>query len=167
MGSLAAWDEASIIERCYSFSYTQTFLWLCLYSTDSGGLGEPGSSSFVFEHKGVVQIPREELTRLPSCSDPLELAIEVGAEDIIPEEDDTDHVLLKSEPSEMRGVVSAVKEKGLTVVSATLEYLPKTPVSLPPKACARAEKLLELLSQHSDVVEVHSNFVSENSGVIS
>lgn len=124
-------------------------------------MGEPGSSSYVFEHKGIVQIPREDLTGLPSCDDPLELAIEVGAEDVLEDEEDTGHVLLKTEPSETRGVVEAVKKKGLTVSSATLEYLPKTLVGLSPQACEKAEKLLEVLSQNNDVVEVHSNFVPE------
>lgn len=43
----------------------------------SGLLGEPGSSSFMFEHKGVVAVPRESFPD-GSDVDPLEVAIEVS-----------------------------------------------------------------------------------------
>lgn len=39
-------------------------------------LGEPGSSAFMFEHKGVVSVSRENI---PDESDPMELAIEVSS----------------------------------------------------------------------------------------
>ncbi len=125
-----------------------------------GVLGEPGSASFAFEHKGVVQIPREELERLPSCSDPMELAIEVGAEDVVHVHEE-ELVALKCDSSDMRAIVEAVQERGLTVSSATLEYLPKNLVSLTPESCESAERFVEVLSRHSDVVEVYSNFVLE------
>lgn len=39
-----------------------------------GSLGEPGSSSFMFDHKGVVTISQNEF---PEECDPFEMAIEV------------------------------------------------------------------------------------------
>ncbi len=44
-------------------------------------MGEIGSSSFNFDYKGIIRVPSKEL--LASHADTLELAIEVGAEDVI------------------------------------------------------------------------------------
>lgn len=44
-------------------------------------MGEAGSSLFNFEHKGIVRVPRHELQA--KSTEPLDLAIEVGAEDVI------------------------------------------------------------------------------------
>ena len=49
------------------------------YTLCSGVLGDPGSSAFNFEHKALIQVPT---TSLPADTDPLELAIEIGAEDV-------------------------------------------------------------------------------------
>ena len=159
------------------------FLLVC-----SGVLGEPGSASFVFEHKGVVCIAKSELK---SDADPLELAIDVGAEDIIEDsdidedlndEDDTgenggvkeenregqqevgvvseeEYIRLKCEPTELNSVSKAVKSKGLSLASASLEYLPTSYVSLEKGPYEKAVHLVELLNEHDDVVEVYDNFV--------
>ena len=44
-------------------------------------MGEAGSSLFNFEHKGIVRVPCHELQA--AGTEPLDLAIEVGAEDVI------------------------------------------------------------------------------------
>lgn len=133
--------------HCFSF----------LSSFPSGVLGEPGSSSFNFEHKGIVQV---SLTEGDGANiDPLDLAIEVGAEDCSAEgEDDGNSVQLQCEPHDLNAVCNAVKAKGLTVSSASVEYLPKSYVALTEQQVDKAEKLVELLSEHNDVVGVHCNY---------
>lgn len=128
-----------------------------LSSFPSGVLGEPGSSSFNFEHKGIVQV---SLTKGDGANiDPLDLAIEVGAEDCSAEcEDDGSSVQLQCEPHDLNAVCNVVKAKGLTVSSASVEYLPKSYVALTEQQVDKAEKLVELLSEHNDVVGVHSNY---------
>jgi transcriptional/translational regulatory protein YebC/TACO1 len=51
-------------------------------------LGEAGSSLFNFQHKGIVRIPCRELQG--AGIDPLDLAIEVGAEDVITDSSELD-----------------------------------------------------------------------------
>lgn len=139
----------------------------------SGVLGEPGSSSYMFEHKGMVRVPREELSSSTTAnsqySDPLELAIDVGAEDVVScgEEEGSDIVdeecyQLKCEPNCLKAVSDAVKEKGFSVSSATLEYIPKSCIPLDRGAYDKATKLVDLLCSHADVIEVYDNFSLQN-----
>ena len=129
-------------------------------------MGEPGSSSFMFDHKAVIRVPREEV------SDPMELAIEVGAEDvIIPNKSDEsqdgtddDCYQLKCEPTDLKSVSEAVMEKGLSVSSATLEYIPKNYVSLDEVVYHKAVRLVDLLLEIPDVMEVYDNFVMKSTG---
>ena len=119
-----------------------------------GVLGEPGSSAFMFEQKAIIQLSTQQLSL-----DPLELAIEIGAEDVHTETDPENVVVvhLICEPNELNSVCAAVRERGLGVSSTSLEYLPKSFKSLTQEQFEKAEKLVELLSEQSDVVAVYSN----------
>ena len=121
----------------------------------------------MFEHKGIVELSPTGNDKQLADMDPLELAIEVGAEDVSVKSEDTHAqgeeedggslVQLKCEPNELNAVCSAVREKGLAVSSASLDYLPKSVVSLTGEQFEKAEKLVELLSEQNDVVSVYSN----------
>ena len=129
-------------------------------------MGEPGSSSFMFDHKAVIHVPREEVLQ-SAVSDPMELAIEVGAEDVIISSKsdesgdgiDDDCYQLKCEPSDLKSVSEAVTERGLSVSSATLEYIPRSYVSLEEVLYNKAVRLVDLLMEIPDVMEVYDNFV--------
>ena len=126
-----------------------------------GILGEPGSSSFMFEHKGVIQIPKLELQ---DGSDPLELAIEVGAEDVISKDGEMameECLQLICEPNELKSVSDAVRRKGLTVTMETWEYIPTSYVPLVKESFEKALKVVDILNEHNDVMEVYSNFTLE------
>ena len=187
----------------------------------SGILGETGSSSFNFEHKALIRVPSSSIK-----TDPLELAIEIGAEDVISvgEDDDetnrsssatnvqsltqveetnaaegtyskqadaktsrqADDGCLKEQgaketPSEeelntppasmsyqfkcdiddLRQVINSLKENGVECFTTSFEYIPKTYVSLRLDAYNRANKFVDLLCDHEDVVEVYDNFELE------
>lgn len=129
-------------------------------------MGEPGSSSFMFDHKAVIRVPREEVMQ-SAVSDPMELAIEVGAEDVIISSKsdesgdgiDDDCYQLMCEPSDLKAVSEAVTERGLSVSSATLEYIPRSYVSLDEVLYNKAVRLVDLLMEIPDVMEVYDNFI--------
>lgn len=134
-----------------------------------GTLGAPGSSLFMFEHKAVIHVPREEVLH-SAYSDPLELAIEVGAEDVIMSDNgrsdsEEECYQFKCEPSEMRSVSDAVVKMGLTVSSSTLEYIPKSYVCLDERLYNKAVRLVDLLTENPDVMEVYDNFTLQTSSV--
>ena len=98
----------------------------------------------------------------------MELAIEVGAEDVNVDEGgcevecgsgDSTTVLLLCQPNDLNTVCNAVREKNLELVSASVQYLPRSQVALNEQKLEKAEKLLHMLSDHPDVVGVHTNYV--------
>ena len=118
-------------------------------------LAEPGSVVFLFDHKGVVMLPRKEIV-----SDPLDLAIEVGAEDIsCGEQDEEGNEICRffCDPNSLRSVSDALRERKLNVTSAALEYVPKSYVSLDEEKYNKACTLLDALSEHADVMHVYNN----------
>ena len=127
----------------------------------SGVLGEPGSSAFMFHQKAIVEISTYSFSSSGNTIDPTELAIEVGAEDVQvssdPETGARDSIQLKCEPSQLNAVCGAVREKGLEIASASVMYLPRLSVSLSVEQFEKAEKMVDLLSDQSDVVAVYSN----------
>lgn len=141
-------------------------------------MGEPGSSLFNFEHKGIVRIPCSELQA--SRTDPMDLAIEVGAEDVTadltePEGDESpatsgselveggvaDHSCFqfRCDLANLTGVSDAIKSRSFTISSASFEYIPKTYVELNLKRYNKALRVTGLLSEQEDVMEVYDNFV--------
>ena len=130
----------------------------------------------MFDHKGIVRVPEDQID---ATTDILEVAIEAGAEDVHrdssivsgqPSSDfraDSDQVDSLEEqyvtficnPSELTKVSEALKSLGYTVASASLEYLPKSLVTLNRESYESALKLVDALSDHSSVTEVYDNFL--------
>ena len=119
----------------------------------------------------------------------MELAIEVGAEDVTedssePSESDegeegthTDAELVEEmkqaddkcfqflcEPGDLKAVSDAIKTQPFTISSASLEYIPKTFIELDGREYKRALRTVSLLSEQDDVVEVYDNFVLKKEG---
>lgn len=122
-----------------------------ILSKNGGSFAAPGSVAFQFDHKGVVRTPA-----FPSDKrDEFELAlIDGGAEDIRHEEDGAVIVCVINDLSRMS---EAVLGLGLSVLSAEIEWLPKTSVVLDDVNGESLSKLMELLEEHDDVSQVFTN----------
>ena len=157
--------------------------WTCLFPLpllhpNSGALGDPGSSLFNFIHKGIVEVPYQELES--SATDADELGIEAGAEEVLleeatsePDQPSTDLTQAESEsmdlnckryqficdPRDVSAVAAVIKKRSFTVLSATQDYSPKTLVKLDQEEFEKAEKLVQMLEEHEDVIDVYDNFV--------
>ena len=134
----------------------------------------------MFDHKGVIRVPQCEFD---ASTDLLEVAIEVGAEDVQSDRDfeaidsssnldsTTDSEKIGEEqcvrflcnPSELTTVSKALKSLGYAVAGASLEYIPKSLVYLSQESYDSAVKLVCTLSEHSDVTEVYDNFALQSS----
>ena len=130
----------------------------------------------MFDHKGIIRVPENQIE---ASTDILEVAIEAGAEDVHrdssilsdqPSPDssaDSEHadsleeqyVKFICNPSELTKVSEALKSLGYTVASASLEYLPRSLVSLNRESYENALKVVDALSEHSNVTEVYDNFM--------
>ena len=122
-----------------------------------GAIGEPGSSAFMFDYKGVLEMKNHQLPDL----DATEFAIDVGAEDVTVDEITSTWKLL-CDPRSLKEVIGAVKGKEVVIDSISLDYIPKSLVLLNDAEYQKAEELVEQLNDHPEVVAVHSNFSHED-----
>jgi YebC/PmpR family DNA-binding regulatory protein len=117
-----------------------------------GQLGTSGSVAWDFDHLGMI-----EAEPVKPDSDPEEAAIEAGAQDLEPGEEEGT-TLFYTEPTELDLVSKALAGQGFNVLSAKLGYKPKNPVSaasLSAEALEEVEAFLAAIDEHDDVQNVY------------
>ena len=127
------------------------------FNRNSGALGTAGSSDYTFTRKGVFKLAAEGLDR-----DELELElIDAGAEDVYAttEEDEhgTEHqyMVIETAFTDFGQMQKALDTKGVNIVSATLQRVPNTTVSLNDEQAEEVEKLIDKLEEDEDVQAVY------------
>ncbi|GAB3638164.1 YebC/PmpR family DNA-binding transcriptional regulator [Hymenobacter sp. H14-R3] len=127
------------------------------FNRNSGALGTAGSSDYTFTRKGVFKLAAEGLDR-----DELELElIDVGAEDVYEttEEDEHSHehkyMVIETAFTDFGQMQKALDTKGVNIVSATLQRVPNTTVSLNDEQAEEVEKLIDKLEEDEDVQAVY------------
>jgi len=117
-------------------------------------LATEGSVRWMFHQKGAISIKTEGATN----HDELELtAIDAGAEDTSWDEEE---FTVFTAPENMDTLKQNLESKGLHVDSASLQWLPQTPIQVDEKRREKLEKLFEALDEHEDVQEIYSNVAS-------
>ena len=118
-----------------------------------GNLGQSGSVSFMFERKGLLaiektdEIDEDELTLL---------AIELGAEDFISEEDGFEVI---TDPSSFNAVRDGLEEAGYSFIAAEITFIPQTYTVLESEDDIKnIEKMIDMLEDNDDVQEVYHNW---------
>ena len=115
-----------------------------------GNLGADGSVNYLFNQVGQL------LYAAGSDEDQvMEAAIEVGAEDVIVDNDDSIEVL--TAPDDFERVRDGMVEAGLEAESAQVTMRASTNAELGVKEAGSMIKLLEVLEDLDDVQEVYSN----------
>ena len=85
----------------------------------------------------------------------MEAALEAGAEDF---KTDVTGYEVVTEPGQFEAVHKAIEGKGIKPAGAEVTWLPVITVPLPDaKAVEETNKLIDILEEHDDVKEVHSN----------
>jgi YebC/PmpR family DNA-binding regulatory protein len=116
-----------------------------------GQLGTSGSVAWDFDHVGLI-----EAEPANKDADPELAAIEAGAQDFEPGEDDGSTLFL-TDPTDLDLVSRALPAQGFTVLSAKLGYRPKNPVdpaSLSAADLEEVEAFLAALDANEDVQNV-------------
>jgi YebC/PmpR family DNA-binding regulatory protein len=123
-----------------------------ILSKNGGNLGESGCVSWMFDQKGLIQIPADK-----ADEDTVMMAtLDAGAEDIRVE-GDTIEVLCQ--PEDLSKVRDAVAEAGIEYTSAEVTMLPKSTVRIEDsKEASRILKLMDALEDNDDVQQVYANF---------
>lgn len=113
-----------------------------------------------FSRRGVVVVPGQDV----STERALELAIEAGAEDVQETEDEEERPLLQfiCDMTDVRKVRASLEELGMEILSAGLEYVPRTLLSLDQDQLDAASVLIEALNDYPDVVRVWDNIQADS-----
>lgn len=116
----------------------------------AGTLGTNGSLRFIFDRKGVFTIPMGTLDQ-----DEFEMSmIEAGAEDIVLEDETFTVTTALEDFGQMQ---RKLEELGIEAESAELERIPKTTVKLDLESAKKVMKLIDLLEDDDDVLNVFHN----------
>ena len=118
------------------------------FSKNGGNLGEPGSVGYLFEQRGQLLVTGDEDAVMLA-------AIEAGADDVTPTDDQWEVV---TAPSDLPTVRLALEAAGVQVDSGDITYLPSTSVALDDKTAPRVLRLVDALEDLDDVQAVFANF---------
>jgi YebC/PmpR family DNA-binding regulatory protein len=125
------------------------------FNKGGGTLGNNGSVSFQFKKMGVFKLKPEGLN-----VEELELElIDFGLEEMgeSTDENGNDVIVLRSAYTDFGNLQKALEDKGITPLSAELEWIPTTTVPVTEEQAEDVSKLIERLEQDDDVSKVFHN----------
>jgi YebC/PmpR family DNA-binding regulatory protein len=127
------------------------------FNRGNGALGTAGSSDFTFTRKGVFKLAAEGLDR-----DELELElIDFGAEDIYEDQEEDEQgnvkefIVVETAFTDFGQMQKALEERHLNVISAQLQRVPNTTVSLEGDELEEVMNLIEKFEEDDDVQAVY------------
>ncbi|WP_299541017.1 YebC/PmpR family DNA-binding transcriptional regulator [uncultured Streptomyces sp.] len=118
---------------------------------NGGSMADPGSVSYLFNRKGVVVLPKGELSE----DDVLGAVLDAGAEEV---NDLGDSFQVVSEATDMVAVRTALQAAGIDYDSAEANFLPTMQVELEEEGARKIFKLIDALEDSDDVQNVFANF---------
>ncbi|MDP3888925.1 MAG: YebC/PmpR family DNA-binding transcriptional regulator [bacterium] len=121
-----------------------------IFSSNGGNLGETGSVSWMFEQLGVIRGTSATVTE----DKLLEALLEFDIKDI---RNDGNLFSVFCDAKSLDQVKQAVKNAGLNIESAELEWVPKNTAELTDDQTEKALAFLSALQDHDDVQNVYAN----------
>jgi len=122
-----------------------------IFEICGGKLGATGCVAWMFDRKGLVAIPAGQSDEEPL----MELAMEVGADDVRPAGDAFE---ITCNPDLFSNLCDVVEKAGLTPSVSELTQIPRDTVELDVDTARSVLKLMEMLDDHDDVQKVAANF---------
>lgn len=120
------------------------------FNRNGGNMAESGSVAYMFARRGVVTLPKGELTE----DDLLEVVLDAGAEEIS-DEGETFEIL--SEATDVVAVRTALQEAGIDYDSAEAQFVPNIRTEVDLEGAQKALRLIDALEDSDDVQNVFSN----------
>ncbi|MFF0430095.1 YebC/PmpR family DNA-binding transcriptional regulator [Streptomyces sp. NPDC004520] len=118
---------------------------------NGGSMADPGSVSYLFNRKGVVVLPKGELSE----DDVLEVVLDAGAEEV---NDLGENFEVISESTDLVAVRTALQGAGIDYDSAESQFVPTMQVELDEDGARKMFKLIDALEDSDDVQNVFANF---------
>lgn len=117
---------------------------------NGGNMGDPGSVAYMFTRKGVVSLPKNDLTE----DDLLMAVLDAGAEEV---KDSGENFEVISEPQDLPAVRAALQEAGIEYDTDEAGFVPSMEVQLDVDSARKFMKLYDALEDLDDVQNVYSN----------
>ncbi|MCZ4603915.1 YebC/PmpR family DNA-binding transcriptional regulator [Streptomyces sp. HUAS 31] len=118
---------------------------------NGGNMADPGSVSYMFSRKGVIIVPKGELSE----DDVLTAVLDAGAEEV---NDLGESFEVLSEATDLVAVRTALQEAGIDYDSADSNFVPSVQVELDEEGAKKIFKLIDALEDSDDVQNVFANF---------
>jgi YebC/PmpR family DNA-binding regulatory protein len=117
--------------------------------TKNGGrLADAGSVLFQFSRKGVLRVNAQG-------EDALLTVLDAGAEDAV---EDEGEIVVYTDQKDLAKVRNNLRDSGLEVTEAELQYIPNIPVEIDdPEVARKIFKILDVLDDLDDITNVHTN----------
>lgn len=122
-----------------------------IFERHGGNIGEPGCVSWMFEKKGLIVFEKNSVEEEKL----LDLALEVGAEDIKESETQLEVLL---DPSDFESIKKAFDDEGLGYTLAEISMIPQNTVRLEGREAERMLSLMEALEENDDINHIYANF---------
>jgi len=119
-----------------------------------GNMGTLGCVSFMFDKKGQIIVEKSDDIKE---DDLMMLALDVGAEDFISEEEGYEIITL---PEDYTAVHEALLAANIVMLSSEVTMIPQTTVSLSDEEAENLEKMIDHLEEDDDVQNVYHNWDS-------
>lgn len=122
-----------------------------LFEMSDGKLGSTGCVAYLFDSKGLFVVEKGK-----ADEDALmELALEVGADDVKVESDNFE---ITCDPTLFDAVRKAIEEAGIETEVAEITRIPQNTIDLDVDGARKVLRLMERLDDHDDVQNVAANF---------
>ena len=118
---------------------------------NGGAMADPGSVAYLFHRKGIVIVPKGELTE----DDVLIAVLDAGAEEV---NDLGEEFEVVSEATDLVAVRTALQDAGIDYDSADSSFVPSMQIPLDVEGARKVFKLIDALEDSDDVQNVYANF---------
>lgn len=122
-----------------------------LFSRGGGNLGESGCVAWMFDRRGYFAFERDAMTE----DEAMELALEVGAEEI---EMGEDHYEMYTSVDAYHPILEALEDREVEIAAKELAMVPQSYVAVADEDAPQTLRLMEALEDHDDTQSVWANF---------
>jgi YebC/PmpR family DNA-binding regulatory protein len=122
-----------------------------IFSRHGGNLGEAGSVAWMFDPRGVIIVPRDQIGEDAL----LEIVLDAGAQDL---KTDQASYEITTRPEDFENVKSALGANDLALESAELTLVPQSTITVTGKEGEQTLRLMDALEDHDDLQQVYANF---------
>lgn len=143
----------AILVKCLTDNRNRTVAEIRNIFTKLGGnLGESGCVGWMFDAKGMIQVPASK-----SDEESVMMAtMDAGAEDIKVEDE---YIEVYTPLDSLAAVRDALTDAGIPFDSAEMTFIPQTTISITDaKDAGKVLRMIDMLDENEDVQQVYSNF---------